>query len=225
MSSANSSRRVSKSISTSRLSLASSSTASRRQSKPSSRRTSSMERSRRSRPDSSWEWLEDTADGPGYYPLTKSNSTGFLPQIGCFALTGIPGYTGYVPRKSPENVFGATFRRANELSLYRDPREIGYQCLGYNPGGLGGRLGDNVPGYGGYIPGKYSDNVFGKVFAEANKIAQAIKVHQALDRDEAHQRQIDEWQQEGGKIMGAWQDSQHGRYHHIKNAQKEMMHG
>ncbi|EER17243.1 hypothetical protein Pmar_PMAR005764 [Perkinsus marinus ATCC 50983] len=57
-----------------------------------------------------------------------------------------------------------------------------------NPGGLGGRLGADVPGYGGYIPGKYSDNVFGQVFAQANRKARTIKLQQAMERNEAQQR-------------------------------------
>ncbi|EER06985.1 hypothetical protein Pmar_PMAR028888 [Perkinsus marinus ATCC 50983] len=62
---------------------------------------------------------------------------------------------------------------------------------GQNPGGLGDRSGADRPGYGGHIPGKYSDNVFGQVFGDANRVAQAIKLQQAIDRDEAHQRQMD----------------------------------
>ncbi|KAF4695061.1 hypothetical protein FOZ60_005799 [Perkinsus olseni] len=181
MSSSNSTRRVSKSISTSRLSNASSSSVAARSCKPrssgrSTRKTRSSSSSKSlSSDDDGWEWYEDTADGPGYYPLSRSRSTGFLPQIG----------------------------------------------RGQNPGGLGDRSGADIPGYGGYIPGKYSDNVFGQVFANANRVAQAIKLQQAMDRDEAHQGRMDEWQKEGGKIMRAWKDSQHGRYHHIKGVAQQ----
>eukprot|EP00746_Dinoflagellata_sp_MGD_P166113 gnl/MRDRNA2_/MRDRNA2_95805_c0_seq1.p1 gnl/MRDRNA2_/MRDRNA2_95805_c0~~gnl/MRDRNA2_/MRDRNA2_95805_c0_seq1.p1 ORF type:complete len:132 (-),score=16.09 gnl/MRDRNA2_/MRDRNA2_95805_c0_seq1:15-410(-) len=40
-----------------------------------------------------------------------------LPEVGHLAVTGIPGYAGHIPGKHVENVLGATYQRANEISL------------------------------------------------------------------------------------------------------------
>lgn len=47
-----------------------------------------------------------------------------------------------------------------------------------NPNGIHYRPGVDIPGYSGYIPGKYADNVFGQTHARANHISQAIKINQ-----------------------------------------------
>merc|ERR1711869_49220 len=104
--------------------------------------------------------------------------------MGRFAVTGIPGYAGYVPGKYPENVLGATHQRTNELSIAACdarafPEETGAK---YNPGGLRTRDGYNVPGYTGFVPGKYADNVHGHVFGRVNQISKVIKGEQAIDR-------------------------------------------
>merc|ERR1719213_337417 len=52
-----------------------------------------------------------------FAPITDMRATGYLPEVGRFAVTGIPGYAGYVPGKYPENVMGATHQRTNELSI------------------------------------------------------------------------------------------------------------
>jgi hypothetical protein len=113
-----------------------------------------------------------------------ARATGYLPEVGRFAVTGIPGYGGYVPGKYPENVMAATHQRANELSLHACdnrafPEEIGAK---YNPGGLRTRDGYNVPGYTGFIPGKCADNVHGHVFARSNQISKVVKGEQSIDR-------------------------------------------
>jgi len=116
--------------------------------------------------------------------VMDARATGYLPEVGRFAVTGIPGYGGYVPGKYPENVMAATHQRANELSLHACdnrafPEEIGAK---YNPGGLRTRDGYNVPGYTGFIPGKCADNVHGHVFARSNQISKVVKGEQSIDR-------------------------------------------
>lgn len=119
-----------------------------------------------------------------FHPVTDMRATGYLPEVGRFAVTGVPGYAGYIPGKYPENVLGATHQRTNELSIAACdarafPEETGAK---YNPGGLRTRDGYNVPGYTGFIPGKYADNVHAQVFGRVNQIAKVIKGEQAIDR-------------------------------------------
>merc|ERR550514_134130 len=135
---------------------------------------------------SSYSSARSYGDLPGAFDMRE---TGYLPEVGRFAVTGIPGYTGYVPGKYPENVLGATHQRGNELSLLACdrrsfPEEVGAK---YNPGGLRTRDGYNVPGYTGFVPGKYADNVFGHVFARINATSTVVKQDQARDRAEWRQ--------------------------------------
>lgn len=116
--------------------------------------------------------------------VLDARATGYLPEVGRFAVTGIPGYGGYIPGKYPENVLGATHQRSNELSLHACdqrafPEETGAK---FNPGGLRTRDGYNVPGYTGFIPGKYADNIHGHVFARTNQISKVVKGEQSIDR-------------------------------------------
>lgn len=125
--------------------------------------------------------LRSSVDFP---TVMDARATGYLPEVGRFAVSGIPGYCGYVPGKYPENVLGATHQRSNELSLHACdqrafPEETGAK---YNPGGLRTRDGYNVPGYTGFVPGKYADNVHGHVFARTNQISKVIKGEQSIDR-------------------------------------------
>lgn len=124
-----------------------------------------------------------TASGRAYHNLT-SKLPSFMPNVGNFSITALPGYTGWVPAKAAENVVGATYHRANELACVAaasraDPPLIGGRRT--NPWGMGERPGIYVPGYTGYIPGKEADNVFGHTYGRENEVAQLIKHQHAAD--------------------------------------------
>mmetsp|Transcript_8677 Transcript_8677/g.19914 ORF Transcript_8677/g.19914 Transcript_8677/m.19914 type:complete len:210 (+) Transcript_8677:1-630(+) len=108
-----------------------------------------------------------------------------LPQVGTYAVTGLPGYSGHVPGKVSENVCGHTFRVANEQAV----AEGTMRSRGLRPpdalemGRTHGPLpGTDIPGYMGFVPGRYADNVLGTNSTRAAETAWHIKEQQALER-------------------------------------------
>eukprot|EP00439_Symbiodinium_sp_Y106_P078855 s1408_g17.t1 len=98
----------------------------------------------------------------------------FLPQAGSFTVTGLPGYTGYVPGKVAENVYGMTFQNANERSAAEAKilRSTGRLPMSYAGRTYDGPApGAEIPGYTGFIPGRYADNVMGTTFAKGAELA------------------------------------------------------
>jgi len=98
----------------------------------------------------------------------------------------IPGYTGHVPRKEPENIFGATFRAANDQAAEgpdaspTSPHRILPQNDRLSPS-------DTIPGYGGYIAKKGPGNVFGATFRASNERAAGTSADPvASSRTESH---------------------------------------
>ncbi|CAK9098125.1 unnamed protein product [Durusdinium trenchii] len=89
-------------------------------------------------------------------------------QAGAFTVTGLPGYTGYVPGKVAENVHALTFQKANERAIAEaQMRKFGQTPLIYRGRSYDGPApGAEVPGYTGFIPGRYANNVIGSTFAK-----------------------------------------------------------
>jgi len=89
----------------------------------------------------------------------------------------IPGYSGYVPRKGPGNVYGVSYRAANEKALGPDMTK---EAVG--PGGQAVRSsrslssGEVIPGYQGYVPKVGPRNIFGSTVRKASERA-AAKVY------------------------------------------------
>ncbi|CAD7957250.1 unnamed protein product [Amoebophrya sp. A120] len=119
----------------------------------------------------------------------------YFPEVGNYTLTAIPGYGGYIPGKVSENVISSTFNRSNQLAAIKceerllDDHQYTQEPHNYarhNPFGvtLPHRRGTDVPGYTGFIPGKYADGVFGHVYARGNNISQLLKQRQYVDRAE-----------------------------------------
>ncbi|CAE7505546.1 unnamed protein product [Symbiodinium pilosum] len=110
---------------------------------------------------------------------------GFLPKAGAFTVTGLPGYTGYVPGKVAENVHGLTFQNANERAAAEGSM---LRTTGRLPMPYAGRTydgpapGAEVPGYTGFIPGRYADNVMGTTFAKGAELSFIIKNQQMAER-------------------------------------------
>ncbi|CAE8608085.1 unnamed protein product [Polarella glacialis] len=108
-----------------------------------------------------------------------------LPQAGAFSLTGLPGYTGYVPGKVSENVHGLSFHRANERAFHEADT---LRTTGQLPMPYRGRTfhmpgpGQEVPGYMGFVPGRISDNVIGQTAARGAESSWIIKQEQAAER-------------------------------------------
>lgn len=109
----------------------------------------------------------------------------YVPEMGRMSLNNLPGYGGFIPGKGSENVLGATFNRANELAqIACERREIPFaeedlHKRKVNPYGLGRREGSDIPGYCGFIPGKYADGVFGRTFAKSNEVSTEVRRSQA----------------------------------------------
>ncbi|OLP73638.1 hypothetical protein AK812_SmicGene47064, partial [Symbiodinium microadriaticum] len=105
---------------------------------------------------------------PRHRPIRDGS---FLPQAGSFTVTGLPGYTGYVPGKVAENVYGLTFQNANERSAAEAKilRSTGRLPMSYAGRTYDGPApGAEIPGYTGFIPGRYADNVMGTTFAKGD---------------------------------------------------------
>lgn len=108
--------------------------------------------------------------------------SGSLPQAGRLAMTGLPGYTGYIPGKVAENVHGKTFQQSNETATaeVHNLRHGNISAPGYRAPGP--RAGTEIPGYMGFVPGKYCDNVIWQSQAKAAETAHLIKEHQKHER-------------------------------------------
>lgn|ERR1719399_256203 len=124
--------------------------------------------------------------GRSFFGTGAGHDGSFFPEVGHFTITGVPGYTGWIPGKQAENVVGATFQKSNELACMacegrgNEPMQGGRRV---NPFGLAERAGTYVLGYTGFIPGKYADNVFGHTAGRENELSQLIKGRQAADRE------------------------------------------
>jgi hypothetical protein len=120
-------------------------------------------------------------------------------QIGKAVINAIPGYSGFVPGKISESVIAASFRKANVISQHirqgHEPRDLSDQV---NPMGLIAPRGATIPGYKGYIPGRYSENVVGETFKRANELSSAIKRRQYTQAQYIHDQQV----AAGEKIFG-----------------------
>jgi len=109
-------------------------------------------------------------------------------NIGYIPTNNIPGYTGYIPGKSCENVLGATVNRANALSFVKcqqrgEPEVLDDFARRSNVYGLEPRRGAEIPGYAGYIPAKMAEGVLGHTYAGANVIATRARWEQARCRE------------------------------------------
>lgn len=97
-------------------------------------------------------------------------------------MSGLPGYTGYIPGKVAENIHGATFQVANESAS----GTIDMNRSGVLPPRIrrapGPAPGHDVPGYMGFCPGRYADNVIGQTQAKGSENAAFVKDHQKAER-------------------------------------------
>jgi len=105
-----------------------------------------------------------------------------LPQAGRLSMKGLPGYTGYVPGKVSENVHGATFNVANDHAN----NTVDMIRTGTIPNRVsrisGPTAGQEVPGYMGFCPGRYADNVIGLTQAKGAENAFMVKDQQKVER-------------------------------------------
>jgi hypothetical protein len=82
----------------------------------------------------------------------------------------------------------ASIGTSNEDGLTRSSVDHGPSCKTvsyfYNPRGhTNFRSGASIPGYGGYIPGKYSGNVFGGSYAQANLQASGVRRREGAEHN------------------------------------------
>lgn len=113
-----------------------------------------------------------------------NHHVGAIPRPGGrFQQVCIPGYGGHIAGKVAENVLGTTFAASNERATQILPlREMRRTRTAPEtisaPGASGTRglsVAPRVPGYAGTVPGKHSENVVEKRFAEANEAASALR--------------------------------------------------
>jgi len=108
--------------------------------------------------------------------------TELLPQAGRLTVSGLPGYTGYVPGKVAENVHGGTFQVVNEMATNKVDRIRAGVTTPLLQRGQAPAPGTEVPGYTGFVPGRHVDNVFGQSNAKAAETAYLIKGRQQAER-------------------------------------------
>mmetsp|Transcript_72553 Transcript_72553/g.212832 ORF Transcript_72553/g.212832 Transcript_72553/m.212832 type:complete len:203 (+) Transcript_72553:73-681(+) len=107
-------------------------------------------------------------------------------QAGRLSVTGIPGYTGYVPGKMSENIYGTRYQNANDLSATKvDMLRAGMVTPGHHVSRTfnGPRPGSEVPGYTGFVPGRKADNVLGVTVARGAETSHLIKTFQNAEQD------------------------------------------
>lgn len=94
----------------------------------------------------------------------------------CRPGTEIPGYTGYVPKKNIDNVFGATFKEVNQRAITGtdpNPEETTEKVLFWRSQAIQDSQSLSpmvMPGYAGYLPGTRPSNVFGLTWCRANAL-------------------------------------------------------
>ena len=112
-------------------------------------------------------------------------------HVGRAVINAIPGYSGFVPGKLSESVIAASFTKANLIAQHiqcgNPPKDVTDLC---NPRGLLANRGASIPGYKGYIPGRYAENVIGETFKRANEVSFAIKRRQYSQAQSLHDRQV-----------------------------------
>jgi len=109
----------------------------------------------------------------------------YMPQVGAFAISGLPGYTGFVPGMVSENVHGLTFQNANERATAEAHmlRKTGMLPRSYKGRTWEGpTAGQEVPGYMGFCPGRHADNVFGTTQTRGAEMSHLIKQQQMAER-------------------------------------------
>eukprot|EP00929_Paragymnodinium_shiwhaense_P087793 TRINITY_DN4792_c0_g1_i1.p1 TRINITY_DN4792_c0_g1~~TRINITY_DN4792_c0_g1_i1.p1 ORF type:complete len:207 (+),score=32.87 TRINITY_DN4792_c0_g1_i1:116-736(+) len=111
-----------------------------------------------------------------------NSSNGGLPEVGRFALNNTVGYTGFIPGKAAENIHGGTYRVVNERAATEvDLLRAGVRLTAPTraPGPV---YGTEIPGYTGFVPGRYSDNVLGMSNPRGAEMAWLLKAQQADER-------------------------------------------
>lgn len=106
----------------------------------------------------------------------------YLPQAGRLAVAALPGYTGYIPSKDAENVYGLTFKAANMTALAEVDMKRTRRGQPRMTRSVGLAPGMEIAGYMGFVPGRYADNVFGLTPAKASEVSLILKAQQADER-------------------------------------------
>lgn len=105
-----------------------------------------------------------------------------IPLPGRLCESGLPGYTGYVPGKVSENIHGGRFyvenkRATSEVDVIRSG--VRYPPPFREPAPTQGH---EVPGYAGFVPGRYADNIMGLTVARGGENAWMAKNEQREER-------------------------------------------
>jgi len=127
---------------------------------------------------------------PHHFDYQLGRPTSPRREISGKAKAAIPGYSGHRPtyfkdkNSPPASVCG------DSLS---DSGSVASGCSPSRTKTISTRAARPVPGYSGYVPGKHSDGVFGKTFAQASK--EAVTNHRvpappeiSLTQDQFHGR-------------------------------------
>ena len=95
-------------------------------------------------------------------------------------MAGIPGYTGYIPHKQPEQVFSCSFGKAYTYAVNHLPTITT------------ARIQRPIPGYRGFVPGKVAESFFEERFEKIWSRSIAVRQDQASTVSSARnlQRQL-----------------------------------
>jgi len=124
------------------------------------------------------QWCQDASGTAALLPS-------LLPGAGRLAMSGLPGYTGYIPGKVAENVHGCTFQCDNERAtgeVEKLRRGFGTPPVLRAPGPAAGT---EIPGYMGFVPGRIAENTLGQ---SLSRCAETAWLQQERNRQEGCNR-------------------------------------
>ena len=115
----------------------------------------------------------------------QRSSPASLPKAGQFTVCGLPGYSGYIPGKRAENVYGLNYRATIEQAAFEVGTHRRGNCRPTLPAKMttldpGPRK--TIPGYSGFVPGKKVNNIIGQSNAKSEETAHMIMEQQKAER-------------------------------------------
>ena len=99
----------------------------------------------------------------------------------------VPGYTGYIPRKNSEQVFGCTYVTANAYAAHGLPTVTS------------ARVQRPIPGYKGYVAGKVAESFIEERFDQVWSRSETLRQDQASHLSSARKLQRDLYLQQTRK--------------------------
>eukprot|EP00405_Crypthecodinium_cohnii_P025226 CAMPEP_0206489618 /NCGR_PEP_ID=MMETSP0324_2-20121206/43396_1 /ASSEMBLY_ACC=CAM_ASM_000836 /TAXON_ID=2866 /ORGANISM="Crypthecodinium cohnii, Strain Seligo" /LENGTH=201 /DNA_ID=CAMNT_0053969429 /DNA_START=151 /DNA_END=752 /DNA_ORIENTATION=+ len=116
-------------------------------------------------------------------PRNQRHTARSLSGAGRLCTSALPGYAGYIPAKVAENVYGHTFQATTERAAREAVCVQAQVPTSFTTRTIDGpRPGMEVPGYTGFCPGRYADNVMAQTHARGGETAFQHKKNQEQER-------------------------------------------